>query len=497
MAGGLLSKMAFVRGLRFRFTVAIAIFVSALLLAVGFFFRQRLETVLDTQVRKLLDEEWAATKAYLIIHRREPEWRYDPEDEEETLIVKQLQRVYLCADSEGKVLDVSPAFEDLGIFTPEQIKAALATNQPYWDERISDFDGDPYVIRGGPFVDDDNHRYFVAIGTSAAESRRVLLEFTRTYFTILPFMILAAILTGWFLANRAISPVHELAEAAGRISGRNLSLRIPPRNSGDEIDNLIQTFNSMVERLENSFEMTRRFSIDVSHELRTPLTVIRGQLEVALFTASTAEQYRDAIIDALEDVEKLGQTVRAMLLLSQAESGQLALQKSVIDLAPVVADIVDQFQIPAEGEQITLSGEIEGPCWVEVDRIQIERMISNLLSNAVKYTPAGGTVTARCRTAGAGVVFEVDDTGVGIPYEALPHIFDRFYRVPGQKEKQGLGLGLSFVAWIAKAHGGSVEADSAVGRGTKFTVHLPDAPAPQPASTAAGVEAAEQPRELS
>jgi signal transduction histidine kinase len=115
----------------------------------------------------------------------------------------------------------------------------------------------------------------------------------------------------------------------------------------------------------------------------------------------------------------------------------------------------------------------------------------------VKYTPAGGTVTARCRTAGAGVVFEVDDTGVGIPYEALPHIFDRFYRVPGQKEKQGLGLGLSFVAWIAKAHGGSVEADSAVGRGTKFTVHLPDAPAPQPASTAAGVEAAEQPRELS
>lgn len=496
MMGRLLSKMAFVRGLRFRFTIAIAIFVSLLLLVIGFFFRQRLEAVLEEQVRQVLDEEWAATKAYLIIHRREAEWRYDPEDAEETLIVKQLQRVYFCADEEGKILDVSPAFEDLGIFTPQQIRSALALNQPFWEERVSDFDAEPYIIRGGLFVDDDNQRYFVAIGKSAAESRRVLEEFTRTYFTILPFMILAGSLIGWFLASRAISPVHELAQAAERISGLNLSLRIPPRNSGDEIDHLIHTFNSMVERLESSFEMTRRFSADVSHELRTPLTSIRGQLEVALFTASTAEQYRDAIIDALEDVEKLGQTIRAMLLLSQAESGQLALQKSVVDLVPVVADVVDQFQIPAEGEQLTLTAEVEGPCWVEVDRIQIERMISNLLSNAVKYTRPGGSITARCRAVAGQVVFEVQDTGVGIPSAALPHIFDRFYRVPGQKEKQGLGLGLSFVAWIAKAHGGHVEVDSVPGRGTRFIVRLPCAATPEPAVATAGAPA-DQPRELS
>ena len=203
---------------------------------------------------------------------------------------------------------------------------------------------------------------------------------------------------------------------------------------------------------------------------------------MALFTAQTTEQYRDAMVNALEDVEQLSSIVRALLLLSQAESGQLVLQKTTFDLGDVAEDVVDQFQIPAEEKHVRLTARVEPGITILADRTQIERLFSNLLSNAVKYTPAGGTVQVRVRRderKNWGRI-EIEDTGVGIPAENLPHIFDRFYRVRNAETNliQGLGLGLSFVAWIVKAHGGLVEVTSTAGAGTRFTVRLPaEAPA--------------------
>ncbi|MBL8174263.1 MAG: HAMP domain-containing protein [Bryobacterales bacterium] len=466
-------RLSFLRGLRFRLTLANGIFLVGLLVFLGLFFRGVLSLILDNQIRDILDEEWYAVKGYLIIHRGEPEWRYDPEDREEELIVKRMQQVFFLADAKGRKITASETFLDLGLVAEPDVVAALASKQPYWLEKRSSA-GELFRIRGGMFVDDDNKAYFVAIGRSKAASEAILAEFTRDYQRLLPAFILSGCLLGWLVAGRAIRPVHELARTAERVSGDNLSLRIPSRGSGDELDNLIRTFNSMVERLESSFQMTRQFNADVSHELRTPLTAIRGQLEVALFTAKTKEQYREAMINALEDVERLSQTVRAMLLLSQAEGGQLALQRTVFDLAEVTRDIVDEFQIPAEEARVEVVCESDSAVGIEADRIQIERLLNNLLSNAVKYTPSGGKVVARVNSRGEEVVLEVEDTGMGIGADHLPHIFDRFYRVPGaSKEKQGLGLGLSFVAWIVKAHGGSIQADSAVGKGTRFTIVIP------------------------
>ncbi|PYT10917.1 MAG: hypothetical protein DMG59_27815 [Acidobacteria bacterium] len=243
----------------------------------------------------------------------------------------------------------------------------------------------------------------------------------------------------------------------------------------------------MTERLNQSFEQIRRFSTDVSHELRTPLTAIRGQLEVALFTAETPEQYREAMLNALEDVEKLSSIVRALLLLSQAESGQIVLQKAPLDLAEFAVDVVDQFQIPAEEKGVTLTAALEPHAVVPADRTQLERLLSNLLSNALKYTPKGGSVCVRVGPAeeAGWARLVVEDTGVGIPAENLPHIFDRFYRVRNAQTNPiyGLGLGLSFVAWIAEVHGGRIEVASTVGEGSRFTVLLPsgeEAPEPAP-----------------
>ena len=179
-------------------------------------------------------------------------------------------------------------------------------------------------------LDDHGQRYFFAIGRSLADSVRTVKTFTRDYLLSLLAIIPLTGLLGWALAGRAIQPVNEVAQAAQKITGSNLSLQIPLRGSGDELDHLIASFNRMTTRLEDSFEQIRRFSTDVSHELRTPLTAIRGQLEVALFTAQTTEQYRDAMVNALEDVEQLSSIVRALLLLSQAESGQVVLQKTTL-----------------------------------------------------------------------------------------------------------------------------------------------------------------------
>ena len=188
------------------------------------------------------------------------------------------------------------------------------------------------------------------------------------------------------------------------------------------------------------------------------------------------------MVNALEDVEQLSSIVRALLLLSQAESGQVVLQKTILDLGEVAEDVVDQFQIPAEEKQVRLTARIEPGVLISADRTQMERLFSNLLSNAVKYTPAGGTVQVRVKLEASqrdekknwGRI-EIEDTGVGIPEENLPHIFDRFYRVRNAETNliQGLGLGLSFVAWIVKAHGGQIDVTSTAGAGTRFTVRLP------------------------
>jgi signal transduction histidine kinase len=235
----------------------------------------------------------------------------------------------------------------------------------------------------------------------------------------------------------------------------------------------------MMERLEQGFNQTRQFSTDVSHELRTPLTAIRGQLEVALLAATTPAQYREAILTALEDVERLSQTIRALLLLSHAESGQTALQLQRLDLAPLIEHLVDEFQIPAEGAGLRLTASLPAACVVDADKIQMERLISNLLSNAIKYTQAGGEVHVTLMPGNPEVTIVIEDTGVGIAEDHLPHIFDRFYRVPTQQPQtasspeRGLGLGLSFVAWIVKAHRGRIDVESAPGKGTRFTILLP------------------------
>lgn len=469
-------RVNLLRGLRFRLTVSYLLLFSTLLVIIGLYFRHSLQEQTEGDVRAVLEEVWGEAKGYLRIENARPLWTADTDDPEDAHVLDRLRLVILLTDSNGNVLIDSPTYDSIGIDSPDEIRRIMALKEPEIHIR-TDGSGTPYIIKAGVMLDDHGRRYFFAIGRSLGDSVRTVRTFTRDYFLSLLAIIPLTGLLGWALAGRAMQPVNEVAHAAQKITGSNLSLRIPLRGAGDELDHLIGSFNRMTTRLEDSFEQIRRFSTDVSHELRTPLTAIRGQLEVALFTAQTPEQYRDAMVNALEDVEQLSSIVRALLLLSQAESGQVVLQKTTFDLGDVAEDVVDQFQIPAEEKQVRLTARIEPGMKILADHTQIERLFSNLLSNAVKYTPAGGTVQVRVRRDEQRdwARIEVEDSGVGIPTENLPHIFDRFYRVRNAQTNliQGLGLGLSFVAWITKAHGGQVDVTSTVGEGTRFTVRLP------------------------
>ncbi|HEY2015962.1 MAG TPA: ATP-binding protein [Bryobacteraceae bacterium] len=497
------------RGLRFKLTASYAVFFAVLLIGVASWFRQSLVKTLDAQVHETLNQEWAALKGgYLRIDRSgelgkdASNWYYDDTDPDESTIVLDIKKIYMIADQNGNLIqdaktkeqEYSTTYDEIGIDTPkliqQRVREALAALKPgtpgkaFWDERRSS-KGEPFLIRAG-VVFDEGHMspgqhlpYYVAIGYPLSGNARILRGLTWRYIAVIPGALILGSFLGWVMTGRALTPVKDVAQAAQRISGSNLSLRIPTRQSGDELDYLVTTFNRMIERLESSFQQMKQFSTDVSHELRTPITAIRGQLEVALFTAKTTDQYREAMFNALQDIDRLSQIVRALLLLSQAESGQLVLQKSRLNLCEVVEDLVEQFQIPAEEAGVHLSADLPVDCPAEVDRVQIERMITNLLSNALKFTPKGGEVRMALKPLPEHIQIVVEDSGRGIATEHLPHIFDRFYRVPGSgtapTPEQGLGLGLSFVAWIVRAHNGKIEVESTLGQGTRFIIKLPGA----------------------
>ena len=465
-------------GLRFRLTLSYVAFFALLLIMIGVLFRPALQAIMYGQSEDILNEEWAAAKGYLLIERNGPGWFYDAFDPEEGFIVNRLQHVLILTDKDGHVLQISDIYKSLGVDSPQEIKAVLDSGQPVITIRYAP-NHEAYMIRAGRVLTKPDptfkygNTYYLAIGRSLNEENQILHKFTVRYFIALPVLIAISSLFGWFMAGRALTPVNSVAQTAQLISGSSLDLRIPLRGADDELDHLVETFNHMMDRLKASFDQIRQFSTDVSHELRTPLTVIRGQLEVALFTAQTPEQYREAMVNALEDVDRLAQIVRALLLLSQSETGQLVLQKTAFDLAELVRDLVAEFQIPAEERNVKMTAALAPACPIVADRIQMERLITNLLSNAIKYTPPGGDAHVTVNCDGANITLVVEDNGVGVPRDHLPHIFERFYKVPSSDPEKGLGLGLSFVAWIARAHGGSVDVESEPGHGARFTVHLP------------------------
>ena len=281
-------------------------------------------------------------------------------------------------------------------------------------------------------------------------------------------------LSTWFLTRQALAPLATVTEVATRITqADDLSRRIPASKAGgDEVGKLILAFNDTLERLENLFNTQRRFTADVSHELRTPLTVIKGEVGLMRLTGSVDEE---SIGNIEREVDRLTRLVGDLLLLSQAESGQLMLDMAEVDLDTVLLEVYQQARTLA-GDKVTVSLSEIDQVHIIGDRDRLKQVLLNLAANAIQYSPAGKSVTLGLQRADEQVKLFVQDTGPGISPKDLPHIFDRFFRAERSRKRSsssGFGLGLSIADWIVKKHNGRIEVSSEEGQGTLFTVWLP------------------------
>jgi heavy metal sensor kinase len=282
----------------------------------------------------------------------------------------------------------------------------------------------------------------------------------------------------YLLARKALAPVGQLHQATERITADSLDRRLPLANPRDELGRLTQTINAMIARLERSFAEMRRFTADASHELRTPLTAIRTEAEVALRKPLALADHQQLLGSILEEVEGLTRLTDQLLALSREDAGTTGQACEPVDLTALLNAAVETMRPLAEVKGLLLHAECSGAVWVRGDAARLRQVFYNLLDNAIKYTPAGGRVEVGLGREGRSAVVTVRDTGVGIPPEHVPHVFERFYRVDRarSREQGGTGLGLTIAQSIVVAHGGRVKLTSTPGQGTTCTVTLPAEP---------------------
>jgi signal transduction histidine kinase len=269
---------------------------------------------------------------------------------------------------------------------------------------------------------------------------------------------------------------------AAMITQHNLSERLPVAQTGDELERLSIALNHMITRLGDAFGNSKRFVADASHELRTPLTVIQGELENLASDAHLPADLRDRVGSTLEEVERLGKIVQKLFALSRLDAGEAQEEWVRLDLAALVGATADQMLLLAEDKNIKVTREGGHPVFVMGDRARLKQVVVNLLDNAVKYTLPGGSVHLKVYGDSGHGIIEITDTGVGIPAEAVPLVFERFFRVDRDRSagEGGAGLGLAIVKSICVAHGGKVEVESALGSGSRFLVTLPLAATQEP-----------------
>lgn len=292
----------------------------------------------------------------------------------------------------------------------------------------------------------------------------------------------AALLLAWLgidhLIRQWISPLAALSETARKVDLGNLGrqrLFAPP--DAPELAQLANTFNELLDRVEAAHASQFRFVANASHELRTPLTILRGEIDVALRRPRSPEEYAEVLQSSREEIERLSRLTENLLTLARADAGEALVRREAVDVSSVAREVCRKLTPLSEQRKVPLSCDAPGPTVVSGDAVALAQIVFNLAENALRYTPPGESATVRVVACDGEVMVEIEDHGSGISAEHLPHLFERFYRVDKARSREfgGAGLGLSIVKTLVEAHGGSVEVRSEVGRGSSFTVRLPQA----------------------
>ena len=321
-----------------------------------------------------------------------------------------------------------------------------------------------------------NQFYFTQAAAPLDDFYSALHRFATLLLVSIPILLLSAAAGGYWMSRRALAPVDQITQTARSISVQNLSSRLSVPRTGDELQRLSETLNSMFERLEAAFKKIIQFTADASHELRTPVAVMRTRTELSLRKPRSAEEYRETVAQVHSELEKTSDLVERLMLLARADYGVEALQLSTADLGEIVREVCSQGRMLSEAKEIDFREQIPSrPVWVKGDAHALRRLFLILIDNAIKYTPKGGRVDVVVGQENGFAIGEVRDTGIGIAPEDLPNVFERFYRADKARSREsgGVGLGLSIGRWIAEAHAGTIEVQSSLGGGSIFKLRLP------------------------
>ena len=314
----------------------------------------------------------------------------------------------------------------------------------------------------------------VAVDRRSHES--LLASYRQALAGMLAITVITCPLVAYRIARRGLRPVHEISETARHIGSATLAERIDSAGYPVELSVLADTFNAMLDRLDDSFRRLSQWSADIAHELRTPIHNIRGEAEVVLSRARPAYAYKEALTSCLEESVRLSDLISRLLFLARAESPGTHLEREQVDVAKELAAVRDYYAVAAAEGQVTLTVAADDELTVGVDRSLLQGAVGNLVANSIAHTPPGGTITIGARLDRGRVRIEVSDDGVGIPAQDLPRVFDRFHRVRGSHRSQPghMGLGLAIVKGIVTLHGGETEIESEVGKGTRVALLFPD-----------------------
>jgi heavy metal sensor kinase len=341
-------------------------------------------------------------------------------------------------------------------------------------QSVSTTEGQDVRLFVAPFNVDSRTRIAIVVGRLPSDIRNMLALFRMVIINSALVVVLLAGVGGMFMADRTLRPVERIADTAQGIGEGDLSRRINVQTD-DELGRLASTLNGMIGRLDDAFKKQRQFIADASHELRTPLAVIQAESTLGLEKRRTQAEYRRSLELVSQEVAYMSEIVGKLLLLARNDAGCEPVDFEDVNVAELFSELSQDVEPLVQEKSLQFNLGPMDNLTVKGDRIKLRQLFLNILDNAIRYTPSGGSISGSIVRKNGSAVASVGDTGIGIPAEHLPYIFDRFYRVDKSRSRAdgGTGLGLAIATSIAKVHGGGIEVESEVGKGTTFRVVLP------------------------
>jgi heavy metal sensor kinase len=319
-----------------------------------------------------------------------------------------------------------------------------------------------------------SNQIVIVVGQVTTNITGTLATFRYVLLIAIVGVIVLAGLGGLFLAGRVLKPVEQITRTAQKIEESDLSQRITVKND-DELGRLATTLNDMIERLEEAFNRQRQFTADASHELRTPLAIMQAEATLALSKERTEADYRKSLETISQESTYMSSVIGKLLFLARSDAGKEQLNFEDVDIKELLTGLSTNIEALAQDKGIKFSVDAQESLIVNGDKVKLRQLFINILENAVRYTPADGAVSVSLVKKDENALATISDTGIGIPPEHLPHIFERFYRVDKARSKAdgGVGLGLAIAQYITESHKGTIEVESQVGKGTTFYVTIP------------------------